>query len=486
MPDTTTPDNKEKGKDQSKGGTSADGTYAEAYADFALSLKYDDIPEEVRSRAKHLILDSIGCAMASTRYEFAAKIRDGLTSLGSIDNAPGTCSVINMADKLPLRDAVTMNAALVHGLDYDDTHMAAVVHASAISLPPAMTIGELVNASGKEILTNYVIAMETAIRIGMAADFGFHHHGYHATGVCGHFSSALVAGRMFGLDKAQLARAQGIMVSTSTAGQEFLNDGAWNKRFHPGWAAVAGITGAHLAKGGFVGTGLPYEGELGIFNLHMGEDAKTVDYNVLTDGLGKRWETPEMAIKPYPVCHIIHAIMDAALVLRKENDLKPEDIKKITILLPEQSKHLITEPEELKKAPDSDYTAKFSAFFVVGACIARGKFGLMELEPDVLKDPEILKLCALSECVSDPDTLFPKYFSGGLVIETKDGRELRHHEPVNRGAGDRQLTDQEIIDKYMDNAMTIGDEENAVRVRDHVLNLDQLDGKAFAAGLAKT
>ncbi|MGY8991152.1 MAG: MmgE/PrpD family protein [Rhodospirillales bacterium] len=481
MPDTTTPGNKDGGTAQSAG-----ATYAEQYADFALNLKYDDIPEDVRSRAKHLILDSIGCALASTRYDFASKIRDGLKSLSSIDNASATCSVINMADTFPLRDAVTMNAALVHGLDYDDTHMAAVVHASAVSLPPAMTIGECVNASGQEILTSYIIAMETAIRIGMAADFGFHHHGYHATGVCGHFSSVLVAGRLFGLNKAQLARAQGIMVSTASAGQEFLNDGAWNKRFHPGWAAVAGITGAHLAKGGFVGTALPYEGDLGIFNLHMGEDAKKVDYSVLTDGLGSRWETPEMAIKPYPVCHIIHAIMDAALILRKENDLKPEDIKKITILLPEQSKHLITEPEELKKAPDSDYTAKFSAFFVVGACIARGKFGLMELEPEVLKDPEILKLCALSECVSDPDTRFPEFFSGGLIIETKDGRTLRQHEPVNRGAGDRQLTDQEIIDKYMDNAMTVTDAAEAKRIRDHVLKLDQMDGKAFSKGLAKT
>ncbi len=473
MPDTTTVEKQDKAP-------TTGATYAEKYAAFALNLRPDDIPADVRERAKHLILDSIGCAMASTHYDFSKKIMAGLKDLGGA----GDCSIINMPEKLPLRDAVTMNAALVHGLDYDDTHMAAVVHASAVSLPPAWPVGEAVNASGADILTSYIVAMETAIRIGMAADFGFHHHGYHATGVVGHFSSALVAGRMYGLTVPQLASAQGIAVSTATASQEFLTDGAWNKRLHPGWAAVAGITAAHLAKAGFVGTGLPYEGELGIFGLHLGEDGKKVDHAVLTDGLGSRWETPEMAIKPFPVCHIIHCIMDAALILREQHGLTPDDIKSIRILLPEQAKHLITEPEDLKKAPDTDYTAKFSAFYVAATCLVRGKFGLKELEDDALKDETALKLCALSTCESDPDSRFPEFFSGGLIIETKDGRELRHHEPVNRGAGDRQLTNEEIIEKFMDNANMVVDEKRAAEVRDLVLNLDTVDGKTFAAGLA--
>ena len=471
--------------DESETSSKSDKTIAETYAEFALNLRPDDIPSDVRERAKYLILDSIGCALASSRYPFAASILAGLKELAGGDSGSGDCSVINLNEKLPVRDAVTMNAALVHGLDYDDTHMAAVVHASAVALPPAMTIGEAVNASGADILTSYVIAMETSIRIGMAADFGFHHHGYHATGVTGHFSCALVAGRLYGLTPQQLASAQGIAVSTSTASQEFLADGAWNKRFHPGWAAVAGITAAHLAKSGFVGTALPYEGDLGIFNLHMGEDGKKVDHAVLTDGLGSRWETPLMAVKPYPVCHIIHGVMDAASILRKEYGLVPEDIKAITILLPEQSKHLVTEPEDLKKRPETDYTAKFSAFYVVATCLVRGKFGLDELEDDALRDETVLGLCALSTCVSDPDSNFPEFFSGGVVIETKDGRTLRHHEPVNRGAGDRLLTNAEITEKFMDNAMTVGDKALAERLRDHVLNIDQIDGKTFATGLAK-
>ena len=480
MPDTTIPEAQEGGTAKSTG-----KTIAEQYADFALGLRYEDIPADVRERAKYLILDSIGCALASSRYPFAANILAGLKELAGGDGAAGDCSVINSTEKLPVRDAVTMNAALVHGLDYDDTHMAAVVHASAVSLPPAMTIGEAVHASGKDVLTSYVIAMETSIRIGMAADFGFHHHGYHATGVAGHFSCTLVAGRLYGLTPQQLARAQGIAVSTATASQEFLNDGAWNKRFHPGWAAVAGITAAQLAKSGFVGTALPYEGDLGIFRLHLGDDGKKVDYTVLTDGLGSRWETPLMAVKPYPVCHIIHCVMDAALILRKEHNLTPDDVKAITILLPDQAKHLITEPEDLKKRPDTDYTAKFSAFYVVATCLVRGKFGLNELEDDALTDETALALCALSTCVSDPDSRFPEYFSGGLVIETKDGRTLRHHEPINRGAGDRLLTNEEITEKFMDNAATVVDEKEAARLRDHVLKLDKMDGRTFAIGLAK-
>ena len=43
-----------------------------------------------------------------------------------------------------------------------------------------------------------------------------------------------------GLDAAQLAHAQGLALSMASGSMEFLEDGAWNKRFHPAWAAQPG------------------------------------------------------------------------------------------------------------------------------------------------------------------------------------------------------------------------------------------------------
>ena len=158
--------------------------------------------------------------------------------------------------------------------------------------------GEERDAPGAEILTACIAAMECAARIGLAADYGFHRRGFHATGIAGHFSSALAAGRLMGLDAAALASAQGVCVSTAASSREFWSDGAWNKRLHPGWAAEAGITAAGLAGAGFKGCERPYDGRFGLFRMLMGEKADAVDFSLLADGLGERWELLESASSP--------------------------------------------------------------------------------------------------------------------------------------------------------------------------------------------
>ena len=225
-------------------------------ADFAHTLRLEDVPGAVRERAKQLIVDAVGVALASVRYPFAQRMRAGLSALGG----EGNISLIGSSQRLTLRDAATMNAALIHGLDFDDTHMAAVVHATCVSLPSALAVGEATNARGADILAAYIIAVEAAIRIGETADYGFHSSGYHATGVVGHFAAALAAGRLLGLDAEQIASAQGVVLSTAMASREFMEDGSWNKRLHPGWAAVAGITAAYLVRDGFIGSERPYDG----------------------------------------------------------------------------------------------------------------------------------------------------------------------------------------------------------------------------------
>lgn len=113
---------------------------AEKLAAFAGGLRYEDIPEPVRARAKHLILDALGVALASTTYEFAARTRDGVCALA---DGPGDCSVIGMADRLPLRDAVLMNGVLLHGLDFDDSHLTGMLHPTVSCLPAALGVAEI-------------------------------------------------------------------------------------------------------------------------------------------------------------------------------------------------------------------------------------------------------------------------------------------------------------------------------------------------------
>lgn len=436
-------------------------------ADFAAGASYDNIPQRVRERAKHHALDVIGTALAATRFDFAQHALSGLLSIAEGNGN----SVIGMGARLPLRDAVLLNGILAHGLDYDDTHPGAIVHPTSSAFPCSLGLAEHLDASGKDLLTAYVLGVDVATRVGVAAKGLMHTSGFHTTGIAGHFGCAVAAGKLFNLSPQKLMLAQGLAGSTSSAMSEHRADGAWNKRMHPGWAGVGGITAASLARGGFVGTRKIYEGADGLFRAHTQKLAE-VDLGAMTRGLGEQWLIEEVAVKPYPICHLLHACADSALAVRRKHGVKPQDIAKVRALLHPETFHYVAEPADMRRRPVSDYMAKFSVQFVVAACFVRGKFGFAELEADALNDAEILALAQRVSHDADPDSAFPKYFSGGVVVTLKDGRELVHMERINRGAGERALTGDEIAAKFLENAELVISRGRAERIRDFVLELE--------------
>jgi 2-methylcitrate dehydratase PrpD len=449
-------------------------------AEFAAGFGFEAIPERVRECAKYHMLDVIGTALAATRFDFAQRALSGL--LGIAEGGSG--SVIGMAAKLPLRDAVLMNGILAHGLDYDDTHPAAIVHPSSSAFPCALGVGEHVGASGRQLLAAYVLGVDVATRVGIAAQGAMHTAGFHTTGIAGHFGCAMAAGRLFNLGAPELVMAQGLAGSTSAALAEHRADGAWNKRMHPGWAGVGGITAAALARGGFVGTKRIYEGADGLFRSHTGAKFAEVDAEAMTRDLGRRWLIEEVAVKPFPICHLLHACADSALALKRRHDLKPAEIVKVRALLHPETFHYVAEPPDMRRRPVSDYMAKFSVQYVVAACLVRGRFGFAELAADALHDPGILALAQKVTHDADPESQFPKYFSGGVVVTTHDGRELVHMEKINRGAGDRALTGDEIAAKFMDNAALAIAPQRAGEIRDFVLGLERHDARELGRLLA--
>ncbi len=440
---------------------------ARQVADFVSELDYDAIPAPVRERARIQMLDALGVGLASNAYPFAERAIAGIQAIGG----PGDCGIIGRPERLPLRDAALANGILIHGLDFDDTHIASIVHATAASLPCALSLGEHLGAHGRDVLVAYAAGMEVAIRIGAAVKGAFHHAGFHATGIVSHFSSAVVAGKLLGLTAGQLVSAQGIAASTASGLQVFLEEGAWTKRFHPGWGAVAGITAAHLAKHGFVGPSRPYEGKFGLLDSHLQAHLGDADPAMISDALGERWDLPDTAIKPYPVCHFIHGAADAALLIHED---LPDGctIRSVRILLPAPTLPVVAEPAASKARPQTDYAAKFSAPYVVATCLLRGRFGLAELEPAAMADEHVLALCARSTCAADPDTGFPAFFSGGVEVELADGRRLHRHVRVNSGAGERALDVDGASRKFLQAAAMRLTPAAAQRACDAVLSME--------------
>ena len=457
-------------------------TIAQTLAGFAESLRPEAIPGEVLERAKYLILDAVGIAHASTHYDFAHRSLSAVTELsGGLGDTP----VIGLPHRLLARDAMLINGILVHGLDYDDTHAAGVIHATASSFPCSLGVAAQRGASGLEMLAAYVIGMEAGTRLGAVAKGGFHQIGFHPTGLVGAFSCALIAGRLYGMTAPQMAMAQGIALSVGAGSLEFLQDGAWTKRMHPGWAAVAGSTAATLARHGFVGPREAYEGRFGLFASHLGQYAGNIDLALATAGLGTTWELPKVTVKPIPACHFTHGCADAAAILREKHGLAIADIKSVRALVPQEVVKTVCEPVATKQKPQNSYDAQFSIPYIVATALARGSFGLQHLEEGALADPEVLALARRVNYEVDPDSPFPKYYSGEVIVTTTDGRELRHREEINRGAADRPISNAEVEKKFMENATLAVSAARAREIRDLVLSLDRLaDAGELAEGLA--
>jgi 2-methylcitrate dehydratase PrpD len=446
--------------------------------EFATTLQIEDVPEAIRLRAAHHILDAVGIAFVSSRYDFAHRT---LTAIRGLAGA-GAVPVIGMPASLPPRDAALVNGVLCHGLDFDDTHLGGVVHSTASILPAVLSASIHVNASGADMLLAYIVGMETVARIGTVGRGAFHDHGFHPTGVAGVFGCTLAAGRLFGLTASELRHAQGVALSMASGSLEFLEDGAWNKRLHPGWAAQAGITAAALGRQGFKGATLPYAGRFGLYNLYSKGGLAERDLSLATAGLREVWELERTAIKPYPACHFTHACIDAMLALR-ENGLRAEDVVSVEALMPQQVVAIVNEPEANKRRPANSYDAQFSIPFLVSAALIRGQVTLAELE--MIDDASILALGDRVGYSIDANSPFPRTYSGELIVRTTDGRTLRHREEINRGAAERPLSNADIVAKYRANAVLAMNARRTAAVEEAILGLaSSLTAASFATVLS--
>lgn len=456
-------------------------TIAERLARFMAALRLEDIPAPVVERAKYLMLDAVGIAFAAGRFDFA---RCSLAAMRGLGGA-GEAAVIGFAERLPLRDAALVNGVLVHGLDFDDTHLGGVIHTSASLLPTVLAVAARERASGAAALAAYIGAVEAAARLGAVAKGGFHQVGFHPTGLVGAFGCALAAGRLMGLDATALATAQGIALSTASGSLEFLEDGAWNKRLHPGWAAVAGITAAALAQTGFVGARRSYEGRFGLYASHLQQRFAPADLALATAGLGEEWELPKVAVKPFPACHFTHACADAAIALGRAPGFDLGAVAEIRALVPEEVVKTVCEPLAGKRRPANAYDAQFSIPYVVASALRRGRFTLAELTPTAIADRETLDLAGRVRYEVDPRSGFPEFYSGELAITTRDGHILRRREHENRGCATRPLSAADIEAKFADN-MRAGDAAGrAASVAALILGLDAApDMRGVADGLA--
>jgi 2-methylcitrate dehydratase PrpD len=437
-------------------------------AEFVGSLTLDSIPQHILKKVKLHLLDSIGAALASASFDFARCAVDGLSLFEG-----GFSTVIGFPERLAMRDAALVNGILVHGLEFDDTSIFGRIHPSSSCMTAALGLAELLDKNGEDFLVSYAAGLECAIRLGAVAKGGFQQYGFHPTGVVATFAATLAAGRLLGLSPEKLTMAQGIAYSAAAGSQQFAADGAWTKRMHPGWAAVGGMTAAALARGGFTGPRMPYEGRVGFFKLYLGEGRSKADLNLATENLGRQWAIETLAIKPMPLCYFNVPIADAAIRLAKRHDIFPHDIDEILVFVPQAAVNLVCEPKQDKRRPHDAYAAQFSIYFTAATALTRRRFDIAELEEEALNDPTIAALAQRTEYVVDEKTTFPKFYSAAVRVRTRDGRVFEEREDIHRGSPEYPLTAHEVHEKFQSNANRTLDDERARQIIDVIETVEE-------------
>lgn len=444
-----------------------DASEAARFARFARELDFDAIPQDVVTLAKEHLLDVLGIALASTTFDFGPVVLRAAQALGDGTQA----TAIGSGARLPAALAALVNGVLAHGLDFDDTHIGAIYHASAQAMAATFASGEAQRATGREVLTAFIVALEVGCRLATVGAGKLHARSFHPTALCGTFASAAAAGRLSKLDQTALVSALGLCGSMASG--ILVSEKSWLKRLHPGWAAHSGLAAVALGHAGFRGPSTVFEGQRGFYAAHI--DSVPEGDALPSNGLGQHWQTLGIALKPYPCCHFIHAFVDAALELRDQFAL--DDIERIECPLTPALHKIVAEPRERCIRPSDPYAALFSVPYAVAVAIARGRVDLAAFHDDPLDDPAVLAVAARTWCTDDAQSDYPRHFPGEVVITLKDGRVLRSRKATSHGTPEWPLTRGEVETKFLANAKRAISEVQARKL------IDQIDSIEHAASI---
>jgi 2-methylcitrate dehydratase PrpD len=423
----------------------ADEPAARRLARFVLGLRLDEVPAGVVTQASLLALDTLGNALAAVREDFGQAVLDVAERLGG---APES-ALLGRAHRVAAANAVLANATLAHGLDFDDTREDAIVHTGCVAVTTALAAGEAVGANGRAVLEALIAAVEVMCRVGLAVPGALHARHFHPTSITCSFAAAAAAGRLHGLTEDQLVHAFGICGSQAGGIIEYLADGTWTKRLHPGWGAHAGVVAVQLARAGFTGPASVLEGEHGLYaGFAGGHDAGRLAG--LLDSLSRTWELSELTLKPYPCGSIAQPYMDCAARLRER--VKPGEIAAIRCRTAAGPVPRLWEPLGAKHAPPNGYAAKFSLPYLIATILVRGRAGLAEFADPAVRDAGVLAVTRRVTYELDPTIDYPRQFVGDVEITLTDGRVLRERQDRPRGGPDAPLTRAEIEAKFRGNA----------------------------------
>jgi 2-methylcitrate dehydratase PrpD len=411
-------------------------------ADFAAAARLDRVPGPTRERLKDCLLDTIGIAAFSAAFaESSPSFRAGVKAM---DYGPGEATVIGESSCYSPLQAALLNGAFAHTLDFDDTNVWGSLHPGAPVIAAALVEAERLRSTGAELLEALSVGYEVACRVGAALGPTAYDRGFHITAVAGIFGAAAAAGRLRRIDGDTMASAFGIAGSKAAGSMQYLSNGSWNKRLHPGFAAHDALLSLGLAQAGVVGADAALEGRYGLLAGYTNDP----NPGALTDRLGTWWPSGQTAMKPFPSCRFTHTATEAALLLRERATEKQRSNARLRVRLSPKGVQIVGEAASNKLRARNIVDAQFSVYFQVAVAWLDGRCNWQSYER--LGAAEVDALASSIEVVADERLPM----AAAEVTDTADpSLTLRIDDPL--GEDTRPLDADHVKRKFRDLATPV-------------------------------
>ena len=473
----------------------SDAGVSKALAEFCANFRYEDLPPEVVSETKRIILDGIGCGLGGYSVDKGRLSVELARRSGGVAEA----TIVGTAGKVPAAQAAFANGELMNALDWCPVQSPA--HVVAFVLPPVMAMAEAHGKSGRDLIAATALAMEVTGRLGAATGGLRSPNGGIPRRVWGLSSNvvggAAGVGNLLGFDAGRMLHALGTAgyyapVATHTK-YLYTHELGYAKYGPSGWMAQGAVTSAQLAELGYHGDTTFLEGEYG-FSVQNG--AESWQPEKLLGRLGRTWTMLNVGFKPYPTCGIFQSSLQVLKALLDMHDLRPEEIERIDFNV--EPMGLL--PSFIADEPKDHVEAAASAPYAVAVLCHRIKRGPGWQAQSVIDDPRIRAFMKKVRIGLNPRVEVLRHQD--ITVE---GRPYPRHRPgscavtargqVFEGASDFcpwlsidpdwSASDADLASKFRENAdsvLSLGKIEAAIET---ILALDQLGNvSALLATLA--
>ena len=462
-------------------------------SEFAVNLKYKDLPENVVHEVKRYLYDSIGCAYGAYNTKDVNIIHNIYKKMKGAKEA----TVIGFGDQFPAVNTTLINSLMIRALDFNDIYWKEDPSHPSDIIPAALSVGELVGASMKEVITAIVLAYEFEQRLCEFAVPGIRERRWHHATLT-QFVSPIVAGYMLGLTVDQMVNAIGISGSHShTIGCPTAGKLTMMKNTVDPMAVQAGVFAALMAKEGFSGTEAVFEGKEGFMDCFLGWNVKDQkvepiqmkgreglgewkwDLDKLVGNLGQSYKILECSMKAFPTEALTHTHISATLKVVTNNNITYDQIDSVTITTIARACDILFDPHKYR--PESRETADHSLPYCIAAALVDHKITTASFSDEKLKDPRIWQVIDKIKGVASQEfeKMFPAKQPSKVVIKTKDGKEFSEYLEYPKGDPRESMTMEDLENKFNALSEDLLSKRKQKSVRDMIFNCEKLKSKNF-------